>query len=533
MPCSSAALPAFLVTALTGLDNRYVSMVNDAVFVCSVREYLIDDMLIGTYRELVAAKLGTALAYMSTVLMTIWVAYQGFMIISGANRQPILGLAFKTGKMVLILSLVALVAANSPVIADTVLDFQALVTAIVVDEGTDVYRTIDINLALAQVFNALIDGFVGGAQANAEGKSLTQMAGLVGQSGPAMLVSVMAIMAEISITLAIMLAPLFLFFLLFQQTAAMFWSWAKFLLGTMFSLAVLALVSGILLKMMMMYGATVLAGFFLNASAMGSVVSVDVGGSAMRMAMLGALSTALLVMIPPLIMQFFNSGASFAAGAMMGAMGGGAAAGGVVGLAQAMGGQQPAGVGASSGGSGARLESSRGGSDAAGESVSTRNTQMALQRTGVFGSAGASERLSYGPSPAPGSLGMASRAPDSQGLAFLRQKQGGDEFRDPGNPSSSSSSSRLVEVESAGNTPVQPPVADLTYDAARGIYVGAGTEAALANGAGKGGRLTVSQGVGDTSVDRGDHRPVAASHGAPARPELPFGAPADKPVRKS
>lgn len=48
MPCSTAALPAFLVTALTGLDNRYVAMVNDAVFVCSVREYLIDDMLIGT-----------------------------------------------------------------------------------------------------------------------------------------------------------------------------------------------------------------------------------------------------------------------------------------------------------------------------------------------------------------------------------------------------------------------------------------------------------------------------------------------------
>lgn len=529
MPCSTAALPAFLVTALTGLDNRYVAMVNDAVFVCSVREYLIDDMLIGTYRELVAAKLATALAYMSTTLVTIWVAYQGFMIISGANRQPILGLAYKTGKMVLILSLVALVARNSPVIADTVLDFQELVTAVVVDEGTDVYRTIDINLALAQVFNALIDGFVGGAQANAEGKSLTQMAGLVGQSGPAMLVSVMAIMAEISITLAIMLAPLFLFFLLFQQTAAMFWSWVKFLLGTMFSLAVLALVSGILLKMMM-YGATVLAGFFLNASAMGSVVSVDVGGSAMRMAMLGALSTALLVMIPPLIMQFFNSGASFAAGAMMGAMGGGAAAGGVVGLANAMGGQQqPAGVGASSGGSGARLETSREGAGVATESPATRNTQMALQRTGVFGSAGAGERLSYGTSPAPGSLGVASRVPESQGLAFLRQKQSSDEFRDPGN----ASSSRPVEVESAESTSVQPPVADLTYDATRGVYVGAGTEAALAGDAGKGGRLKVSQGEGDTSVHRGNQGPVATSNGAPARPRVPFGAPADKPLKQS
>jgi type IV secretion system protein VirB6 len=525
MPCSSAALPAFLVTALTGLDNRYVAMVNDAVFVCSVREYLIDDMLIGTYRDLVAAKLGIALAYMSTVLMTIWVAYQGFMIISGANRQPILGLAFKTGKMVLILALVALVAGNSPVIADTVLDFQALVTAVVVDEGTDVYRTIDINLALAQVFNALIDGFVGGAQANAEGKSLTQMAGLVGQSGPAMLVSVMAIMAEISITLAIMLAPLFLFFLLFQQTSAMFWSWVKFLLGTMFSLAVLALVSGILLKMMMMYGATVLAGFFLNASALGSVVSVDVGGSAMRMAMLGALSTALLVMIPPLIMQFFNSGASFAAGAMMGAMGGGAAAGGVVGLAHAMGGQQqPAGVGASSGGSSARLETSREGAGAATESTATRNTQMALQRSGLFGAAGAGERLSYGQSPAPGSHGVASRGADSPGLAFLRQKQGSDEFRDP----SYGSSRSPVEVESASDASMLPPVADLTYDPQRGVYVGPGTDAALANGAGQGGRLKVSQGASGTPVHRSDHVPVPGREGAPSRPEPPYGSAASK-----
>ena len=209
-------------------------------------------------------------------------------------------------------------------------------------------KIIDINLALAQVFNALIDGLVGGQQAGASGKELTTMAGLVGQSGPAMLVSVLAIMAEISITLAIMLAPLFIFFLLFQQTSAMFWTWVKFLLGTMVSLAVLALLSGILLKMMMFYGATVLGAFYLNAAAAG-LVSVDIGGSAMRMASMGALASALIMLVPPLIMQFFNSGASFAAGAMMGMVGGGAA-GGAMGLAKQLGNQ---GEGGSAGGQGA------------------------------------------------------------------------------------------------------------------------------------------------------------------------------------
>lgn len=519
MACASAALPTFLMTALAGVDTKYITMIDDAVFVCSIREYLVDDMLIGTYRDLVASRLGTALAYMSTTLMTIWVAYQGFMIISGANRQPVLSLIYKTAKMLLIMSLVALVAAKSPEIANTVLNFQALVTAAVVDNGTDVYQIIDINLALAQVFNALIDGLVGGQQAGSEGKSLTTVAGLIGQSGPAMLVSVMALMAEVSITLAIMLAPLFIFFLMFQQTSAMFWSWAKFLLGTMFSLAVLALLSGILLKMMMMYGATVLAGFYLNGSPLGSVVSVDIGGSAMRMAMMGTLATSLLVMIPPLIMQFFNSGASFAAGAMMGAMGGGAAAGGVMGLSQAMGGQQQQGGGAASGGAIGRSDASGGGDSTRSESnFAARNNQAVLNRANGTAGAGSGDAQPQGVQ-APGSIGIANQQTDSQGLAFIKQKQSTEEFRNP----TGSSASTVAANSSAGGpyTPVQ--VADMNYDAERGVYTTESTNAALANGAGSGGSLKVSGGVGDTPTHQGDRSYASVNGGASERPSLRYG----------
>ena len=328
--CGGAPM-AILTSALSALDSKYLAMLDDAVFMCNVREYLIDDVLIGVYRDEVAARLGTALMYLSTVIMTIWVAYQGFLIMAGSHRQPILSLGYKTGKMMLVLGLVSMLAAKSPAVAETALDVQALITSAIVGEDSDVYKVIDSNLMLAQIFNALVDGLVGGQQAGAEGKHLTTMAGLVGQSGPAMLVAVLAMMAEISITLAVMLSPLFIFFLLFQQTAAMFWTWAKFLVGTMVSLAVLALLSGVLLKMMLVYGASVVAAFYLNG-AIGGLVSFDIGGSAMRMASLGALSTALLMLVPPLIMQFFNSGAAFAAGAMAGVMGGGAAMGAARGL---------------------------------------------------------------------------------------------------------------------------------------------------------------------------------------------------------
>ena len=293
------------------LDNKYVTMLGQAEFMCDVRSYLVDDMLIGTYQTLVASQLGTALIYMSTVIMTIWVAYQGFMLISGESK-PVLPLIFQTGKMMLILSLVALIARQSPAVADAVLDFKDLITSAIVGDDVNLYQMIDINIALAQVFNALVDSMVGGQQTGADGKSLTTLAGLIGQSGPAMLVSVMALMAEISIVVAIMLSPLFIFFLLFQQTSSMFWTWAKFLLGTMVSLAVLTLLASILLDMMMMYGAKVVVAFFLNGmlSAAGIGGGFDIGASAMQLTALGGLSAALLMMIPPVVMQFFNSGAS-------------------------------------------------------------------------------------------------------------------------------------------------------------------------------------------------------------------------------
>ncbi|AOW13451.1 hypothetical protein LPB72_10520 [Hydrogenophaga crassostreae] len=340
MPCATISIPAALLTALgPNLDIKYLTLINNAEFMCQTRGYLIDDMLIGTYRELVAGQLGKALAYISTTIVTIWVIFQGFMLISGANRTPVVSLLFQTGKIVAIMTVVSLLAVNSPMVAEIVLGFQGLITAAIVGAGTDIYQIVDMNLAVAQVFNALIDSLPGGQQVGADGNSLTRIAALVGQSGPAVLVSIMAIMAEISITLAIMLAPLFIFFLMFKQTSGMFVTWAKFLLGTMVSLAMLTLLSSILLDMMMRYGAMIIAAFYANGMLAGTGIGFDIGGSAMQLAALGSLSTALLMMIPPLIMQFFNSGASFAAGAMMGMMGGGAAGAGVMGVMGSMSGQ--------------------------------------------------------------------------------------------------------------------------------------------------------------------------------------------------
>lgn len=538
MPCSAITMPAALTAALTGLDSRYVTMIGQAEFMCDVRAFLIEDTLIGEYREQVASQLATALMYMSTTIITIWVAYQGFMIISGANRNPVLPMMLKTGKMVLVLSLVALLAGKSPVIADTVDDFRNLISTAVVGEDIDIYQMIDLNLTIAMVFNMLVDSLVGGQLAGADGNSLTKVAALIGQSGPAVLVSVLSLMAEISLVLAVMLSPLFLFFFLFQQTRAMFWSWVKFLLGTMVSLAVITLLGSIMMEMMMNYAGKVVAAFFVNAmfsaisSATGGAVSggFDISASAMQLGALGALATALLTMVPPLIMGFFNSGAAFAGSALMAAGGAGA---GLAGVTQALSGGGQGGAPGAQGIPGAQGAPALGNAGSTGSSTS--NNFAASNNQGLISRANANAGGGALPAPASGSaLGIGAHG--NANVAHIRSMQSGSEYRTStvggsngavAVPTSSGAGS-LPTSESGGRSPSvsgssDAMVADMTYDPNRGVYVGPSTEQALADGAGKGGKLTVSGADANTPTHAGDKVHASAARRSADKPDLPYG----------
>ncbi len=451
------------VAAVLGLmvPTEYLNTLRDATFFCSVREYLVQDMLIDTYRDAAAARIATALAFLSTSIVTIWVLWHGFQLISGTQRKPLMSLVIDTGKLVFILALVSLVAANSPFIATTVLDFQRLVTTAVVGEDTNVYRMIDINLGLAQVINQVINNLAGGQQAGATGNSLTTAAGLLGQSGPAMITTVLALLAEIAIIFAIMLAPLFIFFLLFQQTAPLFWSWSKFLLGTFVSLAALALVSGIALRISAVYGASVLAAYYANASPLGGVVSFDISGSAMRMATLGTLMSAIIISIPPMILQFFNAGVGFATGAMGGMMGG-ALAGRMAGGGTGVPGMMYGGMPGAAGGQGA--PGSYGSSppplpDNTRASVGAGSTPLMLPSS----ARGGSEAVV----PPAGSMGLNSAHGVNARVDSVREQQfgaGSDEYRSGSAGPGAYTDARLVE-----HTTLQGRDQTLSADANRAV----------------------------------------------------------------
>jgi type IV secretion system protein VirB6 len=419
---------------------------DDAAFFCHTRAFLLSTIFdqAGEAGELIAR----AVAALSTGIVTIWVLWQGFMVISGSSREPFAALLVKTGKLVFILALINLTLTRTNEITATVLSIQDLITqAVVGTNGASVRTMIDINLAIAQTINQMIGSLVGGGQAGVQANQLTNTAGLLGQSGPAMVTATLVMLAEISIAFALMLTPLFLLFLFFQTTSSLFWSWAKFLLGVFFSLAALALVSGVVLSITATYGSAVALAIFLNA---GETGNIDISGSSMRLAALGALMSVLVMSVPPMIMQFFNAGVGFAAGAMGGMLGGamaGRMAGGGTGVpGMAYGGGGLAGSGASAlGYNGASGGAGAGAGAYAGAGAGGQST-VVQQLSGP--AAGPSEA---GSMPA-GSHGVASPNNVNARVSAIHNDQFGtrrEEFSGVGNASGGYTDARIIETGTA------------------------------------------------------------------------------------
>lgn len=535
--CSAAGVLAagstFGLGAVTGAGADFLTVLNDAFFYCSVREYIMDDIIQGPYREVVAQKLALALGVMSTVIMTIWVSYQGFQIITGANRNPIVPLFIQTGKMVLILSLVGLIAANSPVIVDSVTDFKNLISQAVAD-GADITTLVDLNLGITSLLNSITESM----KALENGKdpnAITTTVGLIGQSGPAMLVAVLLMLTELSVTFAIMLAPLFIFFLLFQQTTALFWSWAKFILGALFSMATLTLIGALVLKATAIYGGSVVLAYYGGSLVPGGLF--DISGSSLRLAALGTLMSAIIMAIPHTIMQFFSAGAGFAAGAF-GFAGAGALAGSL-GAAKGLGagtgyalGQSPpqnnsaGGQNGSADGQPSAATGQIGGAQAlplSGYGSSgggfVNNAQAAVARFNSEATdPGSPGNNAVGPRNLSDSRGVLANDISTAGLQSVRQNQyamvQSGEMRQGSAAGGTNPSVGSTAVLQDGRAQ------DMTLDERRGVYITPGTDAALADGAGSGGKLTVDG--GGTNIHAADKVLVARNDAQPSRPPLRY-----------
>ncbi|PKO32510.1 MAG: hypothetical protein CVU36_02415 [Betaproteobacteria bacterium HGW-Betaproteobacteria-9] len=462
--CQELALADYLggMAAVSGfseaLENsgifpaRYLAALSDASFYCELRKFVLYDSILDKWMLFVVNNLARVILAMSSVFVTLWLVLTGSRFIFGTNKEPFFDLLFRGAKIVLVLSLVSGMLGTTDTIIHTVLGLQNAITTIVTGSDMGVDRLIDMNIAISQVMNMVVEDITN-ATSEQETKtgSFSIFAGLLGQSGPAILTSVLVLLSQIAIVFALMLAPLFVFFLLFKETSSLFWSWSKFLLGSFLSLCFLAIVSTIAMSASLSYGMTIMVSYVLNSIAdaggalnatafqigLGAIAEllislltgggnrVDMSGAAMRMAMMGGLFATLIVAVPPMIMQMFNASIGYASN-VMGSMGIIRPMGQPLGGGAGQSVSSPALIGAGASGSTAGLSGPAGG-------MANSNNQMLINRANsqamVSGPEGAAGQVGGARAMGGGVMGLAAPGADNARVAQIQNKQSGDEFR--------------------------------------------------------------------------------------------------------
>lgn len=83
-------------------------------------------------------------------MLTLWIMIQGYRIMTGQSREPLIGFIINAGKAVMIVTIATSGALYNSWVVDTIDDFRDEVTYLITGTDQDVYRQVDKNLAITQ-----------------------------------------------------------------------------------------------------------------------------------------------------------------------------------------------------------------------------------------------------------------------------------------------------------------------------------------------------------------------------------------------
>ena len=182
----------------------------------------------------------------------------------------------------------------------------SLLRTIFTGKTATVARPFDQNLADASVAMANIGaGRVAPGDTDiAASKSRASAYAIFGTVSPPMAAGAMLLMFNLALALFIGLGPIFILCLLFEQTKPLFNKWLLYGIGTLFAMATLSFILGVVLKVTInvaegLWAASTISGLVGAQSEGITTQSMEQGG-------IGLLLTMLIISAPPMAAQFFN-----------------------------------------------------------------------------------------------------------------------------------------------------------------------------------------------------------------------------------
>ena len=278
----------------------FVGDLTNIVFFQEVNAFLRDEI-----EEFGVNLLGRTLAWVGSlvlVAMTLWIMLQGYRIVTGQSREPMMALVGNSLRAVLVIGVATGIAIGGGNLYGFLADDLVREVAYVVSgSDEDPYARIDRSLGYMQFALASIDGLNTGRDAAIEDvKQRNLWFTGIGIAGPAITGGALLLLNKVAMALFIGLGPIFVLALLFDQTKALFGRWLYYGIGTMFSLAVLSVMVSLALDMLL----AVSAAFWVGSFRGGSVEGIN--SMALQQGGLGLILTMLILGAPPMAAAFFQ-----------------------------------------------------------------------------------------------------------------------------------------------------------------------------------------------------------------------------------
>jgi type IV secretion system protein VirB6 len=266
------------------------------------------------------------------LLLTIWIMIQGYRIVTGQSREPMMGLVVGALRGGLIIGLATSMAAGSSQLFWSFTDgLSSVIVYTVTGSNESVFQKIDNNLATMQATMAVIDTLnPGNSDKMGDAKERAKWFTGIGVAGPGVIAGSMLLLNKIALALFVGFGPLFILSLLFPQTQSLFSKWLFYGIGTMFSLAVLSVMVDISMRMIAAVTAAFAVKYLATMATPGGGSSTEgINSLAMQQGGIGLLLSTLIVMAPPMAASFFQGTlANFAAYSAFGRIGGEGGGGG-------------------------------------------------------------------------------------------------------------------------------------------------------------------------------------------------------------
>ncbi|MEA9563843.1 MULTISPECIES: type IV secretion system protein [unclassified Xanthomonas] len=259
---------------------------------------LVNDYFNQEIQEFGMELMGRAMKWVSTIALTVttlWILILGYRIATGQSRESAMATMIKAAKVAVIISLASALGANGAMLHQTMTqnldkEIHELFTG---EEGSSA-DAIDENLAYTQIALAALDAVrVESSQPEMlEKKGRAVLLAGFGTASPPMAAGAMLLLFKFTMAFLIGIGPIFILALIFDQTKDLFKKWLFYIIGTLFSMAMLSVVTAMVLK----FTAKVAGAYWVMKFI--SLNTEGLSSQALQQGGIGLIMTMLIVTVP-------------------------------------------------------------------------------------------------------------------------------------------------------------------------------------------------------------------------------------------